>query len=180
MRLGRSLLLLSLLLGVPRIACAQEAGQKGLTMGFPESIGLLWHVTDKVAVRPEFGFAHVTTDSNLPFTDGNVSSTSIGVGVSALFYLKDYDNLRTYVAPRWVYNHTDPGGGTTSSANTISGLFGAQYALGKRFSVFGEAGLAFSHSTAKSEVAVASIIDTIEAHGNSIGTHTGVGVILYF
>jgi hypothetical protein len=180
MRVAGLLLVVWASLGVPGVASGQDVGQKGITMGYPESIGLLWHVAEKVAVRPEFRFAHSTTDTNLPIADENVSSTSFGVGITALFYLKRYDSLRTYVAPGWAHSHTDPGAGTTANSDTIAGMFGAQYSVGKRFSIFGETGLAFSHSTTKSDIAAPPIISTFSAHGNSIGTRTGAGVILYF
>jgi hypothetical protein len=180
MRVAGLLLVVFASLGVPAVAWGQEVGQKGITMGYPESIGLLWHVTDNVAVRPEFRFAHSTTDTNVPFAGENTSSTSFGVGVTALFYLKRYDSLRTYVAPGWTHSHTDPGAGTTANSDTIAGMFGAQYAVGKRFSIFGETGVAFSHSTSKSDIAGPPIVDTFSAHGNSVATRTGAGVIFYF
>ena len=34
-------------------AAAQEKGNVGITMGFPASVGLLWHATEKIAVRPD-------------------------------------------------------------------------------------------------------------------------------
>jgi hypothetical protein len=174
------LLLVVLSLGVSAAASGQDVGQKGITMGYPESIGLLWHVTDKVAVRPEFSFSHASTDTNLPFVDDNISSTTVGVGVSALCYLSNADGLRTYVAPRWMYGHTGPGAGTTSHVNSIGGAFGAQYALGKRFSVFGETGLTYSHATAKADVSTLGVVDSLTTHSNTIGMHTGAGVIFYF
>jgi hypothetical protein len=180
MRVAGSLLVVLASLGVPGLASGQDAGQKGITMGYPESIGLVWHVTDTVAVRPEFRFAHSTTDTNVPVASGNASSTSVGVGVTALFYLKRYDSLRTYVAPGWTHNHTDPGAGMTANSDTLAGMFGAQYAVGKRFSIFGETGIAFSHSTSKSDIAVPPIVDTLSVHGKSVATRTGAGVIFYF
>jgi hypothetical protein len=161
---------------VPGVAAAQETGQAGITMGYPESIGVIWHVTDTVAVRPEFAFAHTTSDSDLPFADTTFSSTSGGIGVSGLFYFHRADNLRPYFAPRWSYTHADPSQSASANTNTISGLFGAQYAVGKRFSVFGETGLSYSRTTAKGDADLA----TITLHGNAFGTRTGAGVIFYF
>jgi opacity protein-like surface antigen len=180
MRVAGFLLVALASLGVPAAVSGQDVGQKGITMGYPESIGLLWHVTEKVAVRPEFSFAHSSTDTNLPFIDNNISSTTVSVGVSALYYLSNADGLRPYVAPRWMYGHTGPGGGTTSHINSLGGAFGAQYALGKRFSVFGETGLTYSHATAKTDVAPLGIVDSLTTHSNTIGLHTGAGVIFYF
>ena len=34
-------------------ANAQDNPRVGLTMGYPTSIGVLWHVTDRIAIRPE-------------------------------------------------------------------------------------------------------------------------------
>jgi hypothetical protein len=177
MRVRGSLpLLVSALFVMPAAVSAQEKGRTGVTMGYPESVGVLWHVSDKMALRPEFSFAHTSTDSNLPFAT-DTSSTAVGVGLSALFYLSDRDNLRPYVAPRWSYAHSEPGAlGSSLDANTIEGLVGAQYAVGKRFSVFGETGLSYVHSTGKADVGAAAIT----SHGNTIATHTAAGVILYF
>ena len=67
---GRILLLLVLLMAsVP--AHAQEGGNLGLVVGYPANIGLLWHATERVAVRPEVSFAIssnevTTTTSPLP------------------------------------------------------------------------------------------------------------------
>ena len=43
-------------------ADAQEKGKTGVTLGYPASIGLLWHVTDRIAIRPEFSFAFTSND----------------------------------------------------------------------------------------------------------------------
>ena len=40
-------------------AGAQDQGKIGITMAYPASVGMLWRVSDKVAVRPE-----LSTSSN--------------------------------------------------------------------------------------------------------------------
>jgi hypothetical protein len=172
----RWLLCVMAFVAVPAIGSAQEVGQVGITMGYPDSIGVLWHVTQKVAIRPEFSFSHATSDTNLPSAQTSVSSTGVAIGASALFYMNERDHLRPYIAPRWTYSHSDSDTGTTTTTHTISGLFGAQYALGSHFAVFGETGLTYGHSSAKTDVAIA----TVTGSGNSIGTRTGAGVIFYF
>ena len=37
-------------------ANAQEQGQTGIAMGYPSSIGVIWHATDNLAIRPEVSF----------------------------------------------------------------------------------------------------------------------------
>ena len=38
-------------------AAAQDGGKAGITMGYPASIGILWHAGDRVAIRPEFSIS---------------------------------------------------------------------------------------------------------------------------
>ena len=76
--------------------------------------------------------------------------------------------------------------GTSGHANFVSGSFGAQYALGRRFSVFGELGLGFSRTTTSptpSSTSIAaggstSIVGT--SSSSTLGTRSGAGVVLYF
>ena len=48
------LLFVLCLLGA-RVASAQDARTFGVTMGYPATVGVLWHVNDKLAVRNRFG-----------------------------------------------------------------------------------------------------------------------------
>src|SRR5206468_5297785 len=93
------------------VARAQETGRAGLTMGYPGAVGMIWHVAERVALRPEFSFASSAADTATSGTD----ATSFGVGVSGLFYVRTWDNLRAYVSPRFVY-----GRGTTTSKGTAT------------------------------------------------------------
>jgi predicted porin len=62
------------------------------------------------------------------------------------------------------------------------GLFGAEYSLHKRFSVFGEVGFGYTTSSSKSKSSPPSPIDDLIAGGSAHGwsTRTGAGVIFYF
>lgn len=166
-------------------AVAQEKGKVGLTMGYPSSVGIVYHVTDKIAIRPELNIAQASTETTAPAIAGvNVSVSSdtwaIGTGLSGLFYVRQWDDLHLYVSPRWTYSH-----GSSSSSTlpidtglnswSLTGSVGAQYALGKRFGVFGEVGFGYQHSH---ETGGSLIQTDITSH--TIGTRTGVGVILYF
>src|SRR5258708_25688508 len=149
-------------------AAAQDDPRVGITMGYPASVGIIWQMNDRVALRPEVtaqkASAEFTTTTSFP-VGGTIASTTatstsdtwqVGVGVSALFYLTTHDALRTYVSPRWSYIRTSssnsssslpPPSQTTGSVGNgqfVSGSFGAQYALGQRFGLFGEVGLAYT------------------------------------
>jgi hypothetical protein len=54
-------------------------------------------------------------------------------------------------------------------------MFGAEYSLGRRFSVFGEAGVGYSwQKTTNGSITIFS------SRSHSVSTRTGAGVILYF
>jgi hypothetical protein len=184
---------------------AQDTPRVGISMGYPASIGVIWQVTDDVALRPEISFQKrsgqsTTTRVALTFVGGvpsggttittSTSTTDFwqaGVGLSALVYLSKHDALRTYVSPRWAYmrNSSDaPSGlsdlinyGSTGSGHLVAGSFGAQYALGRKFSAFGEVGLEFTRT-------VSTPNDRQFGSGQDVfrtfGTRSAAGVILYF
>ncbi len=153
-------------------------------MGYPASIGLLYHVSDKIAVRPDVAFSHSSGETDTPVGTLTSDSSSFSVGVSALFYLRDWDKLRTYVTPRYGYSRTNSdtdsavlGGSfvhTSTTTHAFGGLFGAQYSLHRRFSVFGEVGVNVTHGTGTSDST------TTTSTSNSIASRSGAGVIFYF
>jgi hypothetical protein len=184
MRIAR-LATMAALMGLAAVstAGAQEQHTVGITMGYPASIGLLWRLNDKVAIRPELSITGSDSGSSGSSFVTDTSSWALGTGVSALFYLHKYDNLRTYVVPRFTYNrnsNTSTSSGFTTAETTttntsagFAGSFGAQYSLGDRFGVFGEVGFGFNHSTAKSSFSGTTL------SGNTWGSRTGVGIIFY-
>src|SRR5215471_15907591 len=163
-----ALVLSALLLAAPA-ARAQESGQVGLEFG-TNAVGVLYHLNDSIAVRPEVTFAiggSATSDIN-----------SWGVGGSALFYLNHVEKLSTYFVPRFMYQRNSAsGGGIDLVTNTydVSGSFGAQYALHRRFSVFGEVGLLIRDTTSNG-----SVFTTASTSVTSARPLTGIGAILYF
>jgi len=182
----RAAVVLGFLLGTCNLAQAQEVGQVGVTMGYPASVGILWHVSDDLALRPEFGFTRISSDSTF-----SSDATTVNVGASALYYLSKWDQVRAYVSPRFTYGHGSSGGsGTISTSSTNSsyggvGSFGVQYSPHKRFAVYAETGLGYSHSenstTSVVSVPTGSIVQPITTATTSTwSTRSGVGVILYF
>src|SRR5438034_215792 len=112
-------------------ANAQEKGQAGLTMGYPASVGLVWQPSDGFALRPEFSFSRTSIDSSLT---GSGDTSSLGVGLSGLFYVGRWESLSAYVSPRFTYNRlSSESSGTvalpaTTKTYSFTGSFGSQYA----------------------------------------------------
>jgi hypothetical protein len=173
------IIVVCVVLGAASRAAAQEAGQAGIAMGYPTSVAVIFHATDKVAVRPEFTYQRNTSELDFLGDDRSRTSTATSVGVSGLFYLREWDKVRTYVSPRYQWTRTtsefgDSPNEARGTGHVFMGSFGAQYALDQRFGVFGEVGL--SYATTDNEV---SGIDT-GSSDNAWSTRTAVGVIFYF
>lgn len=106
------------------VASAQDKGKVGLVVGYPTTAGVLWQVSDRIAIRGEGSFSWSSSKTEQPpdnssstftFNDSSTTVTfgggSIGatqeshsvsgsVGISALITLTKTDELRTYIAPR--------------------------------------------------------------------------------
>jgi len=160
-------------------AWAQDKGDAGLAISVPAAIGVIWHPSNRLAIRSDVAFGVTETDGEGTVPD--ISSRNITLGVSALFYTHRWDELRTYVSPRFTYAHATTSisapnlGDQTLSTWGLGGSIGAQYALGTRFGVFAEAGV--SYSSQQSESLSPSITDRTTW---TFGTRTAVGGILYF
>jgi hypothetical protein len=66
-----------------------------------------------------------------------------------------------------------------TSNYAAAGSFGAQYVLGKRFGLFGELGLNYSHSGDRTPSSISSFFQS-DQKSWSLALRSGVGVILYF
>ena len=165
-------------------ARAQEPGKIGITMGYPAAVGVLWEARKAIAIRPVITFAGASSDTN--GLTSQSSNWSVGVNLSALLYVKKYDNVRTYVSPSYRYSHSSTSltpsttiqGSvsnveTSVNSNGAGGTFGAEYAPGSRVRIYGEVGVAFTHMTGSSPTAGLNI------SGNSWGTIAGVGFVFY-
>jgi len=177
-------MLCSAILLTAGVSSAQEKGQSGLATGFPAAIAFMWHPSENIGLRPEVSFARTSIDTESGAFSASSHSWNFTVGVSGLFYLHKIDNLRPYVSPRFTYGHTTSSsdaasdvvnGSTDVTLNTYttSGSIGAQYAISRRFGVFGETGLTYSHVTQDSSFGT-------EGSNDVFGNRSAVGVILYF
>jgi hypothetical protein len=166
---------LGILLLLPAGAAAQEERTVGLSMGYPASVALLWHTTDRIAVRPEFTFSTVSTETG----ERDSSSAGGSVGASVLFYTLERDALSTYIAPAYTYARasaeTASGLETTTRTHHVSGSFGVQYRLGERVRVFGETGVSFSSAENEAED-----IFNSQVTSDRFGNRSAVGLVFYF
>jgi opacity protein-like surface antigen len=171
-------------------ACGQEPGRLGIVVGYPASVGLIWSVSDSLAVRPEFTVSRQTGESSGPggATLSDNRAWSLGLGVSALLYFHQWEDLRAYVAPRFGFGRASntsvyPGsaeGGSTATSYALAGSLGAEYRLGSRFSVFGEAGIGYTHQRTVSTSPLVASQFKAESTSNTWGTRSALGVVFYF
>jgi hypothetical protein len=85
-------------------AHAQKPASVGLTMGYPASIGLIWHVTDWFALRPDFSWSRYEATSE---AGGSFEAWQLSSGLSLLFTVHEWDALRAYVSPAGGYARQD-------------------------------------------------------------------------
>ena len=180
-------------------AWAQSERRAGLVVAYPTSIGVLWHVTDGIALRPDLAVNWQSTETTSTITGvigplpQTSTSTTTGwnssVGLSALFYVGSPGDLRFYLTPRVAY-----GWSRTETENTppsqlqltsyesktdgvlVAGSFGAQYKFHDRFEVFGEVGVSYSDQDGETAFTVSR--QTLST--TNVGLRSGVGVTVYF
>jgi len=188
----------AMVLAVPvRPVSAQEAGDVGVTMGYPGAIGVVWHLTDGIALRPDLTLSRATSESRTLgaelFGGAGLASTSTSdgwgttVGLSALVNVRTIERLRLYLSPRLAYSYSSSDNETgltgslsaftaTTSGIVASGSFGTQYNVHDRFAIFGELGLQYSSLTTESDFPGSRN----EADSTTLGLRSAVGVTFYF
>ena len=183
----RRLCVLAILLCVSRPALAQEAGQTGLTIGFPGAIGMIFHVSEGVAVRPDFTFSRSSSDN------GCQAAQQHGVELrrrrQRTFLHRDGARPRWYLlqssfrllAFQQRQRRDSATVASTSHSNTYqySGSFGLQYMPVRRFGVYGEAGVQYSRSDSVFTAGSPST-SSGKSTGSSVGTRAGIGLVWYF
>ena len=165
------------LLFVPSAASAQESGDVGVFMGYP-SLGFVWHVSEKVAIRPEVSFSSTSTEFESSLS-GTGTAHTWNVKVAPAVLLPQRRRSTADVCGAAVHLHALRRGEQQhperfpSNTYGFAGFFGARYSLNDRFSIFGELGVGYTHVTTRDLIRTANSAD-------NWGTRTGVGVILYF
>jgi hypothetical protein len=155
-------------------AHAQQTRNAAVTVNGGNAVGLLLHVTDNVALRPELSFTRNTVEQTTGSTTNDSSSWQLGAGGSALFYMGDDNGLRMYLSPRFILSRAKSSTSSNGAQNAYntSGSVGAQYGLGERFAIFGELGLNYAWQK------TSSTLSTVKS--SSFGTRSSVGVAIYF
>jgi hypothetical protein len=118
--------------------------------------------------------------------DGTVSGSGTGdshswnesIGVSGLFYLRNWDALRSYVGPRVAYGHSSSSGGASTTTWSGQLFFGTEYALAHRFGVFGELRVSYGR-TWGNRIGIGNDIIPTPAT-TSWSTTDGVGLLFRF
>lgn len=191
---------------IPHAAAAQPTRSAGVVLGYPAAVGVLWHVSDRLAIRPDVtlnrsetkttltsstlglgatGLSTITTETTTTQTDWTTAT-----GLSALVTMADLDDLRLYLVPRVAYVRSK----TSSEASAASGLsglgpftatndglivsggFGAHYMLGTRAAVFGEGAVQCTRQTFDSGIASSGTSSKLTA----VGLRSAVGLVIYF
>jgi hypothetical protein len=181
-------------------AAAQESGQIGLSIGYPASVGVLWHPSNRFGVRADATFVFTSSETEAPRVlggglDRELETSGFGFGVSGLLYLSRIDDVSTYVSPRFAYSSTTtdiegpellilvpPGFPVPSldyrietSGYSVAGSVGVQYSPNRRFSVFGELGLDYTSNESSSSSPTSTNLEV-----SSFGLRSGVGIVWYF
>ena len=117
-------------------ATAQATPRVGLDVGIPVGIAILWHLNDKVDLRPDFNFTHVSIENG-------GDQTRLGFGASLLFPIKSTTPFTPYVGLRGGYGWYS--GSNAPSDWSLAGIFGGRYMIDKRFGVSAETGFEFDH-----------------------------------
>ncbi len=205
---------------VMAFASVSEAQEKkvGLVIGLPLDVGVLWQTSERVALRADVGFGFNTyessNESGLSLGSGVLStitttssSSTTTIGLSALFTIRNDDNLRLYIAPRGAIELAHHSFETeivpplpaelsrlglagevsdSSEGYEFDAMFGGQYRLRDRLALFGETGLAYRRSVFPSlttTLSIGSVSTTRSRPDNrttNVALRSSVGLVLFF
>lgn len=167
-----------LIVAIAEPAFAQKAGAAGVLLR-GSSIGILWHVSDNVALRPEIAISKASSTTSSGAAETTTDSWAANFGSSAHFYVAHWNAVRAYLSPQYHYMHgkatsTGVPSSSSSSTHSVSGMFGTQYVVSDRFSIFGELGAQYAWQPKWSTSA------TTTARSWQLDTKTSIGVVIYF
>jgi hypothetical protein len=181
----------------------------GITVGYPVSVGMLWQVHERLAVRPVFTFGY----SNEGNDDSASTATSwrFGIATSAVVSIVRDGPRHLYAGPYYEFqrrnttlsqaisygdpddvfatvNFTNIEAKPRSNEHSIGGLVGFEIRLQDRYGVFAEGGAAYRHSKRSGEMpplpenssSVAFSEETLNRTVNDVRGLGRVGVNIYF
>jgi hypothetical protein len=175
-------------------AAAVEQGQVGLQVevGSRRTIGLTYHATETLALRPAVFFQRVTAeqtpsliDPDKPLVVFESDDTSFGGQMEVDYFLRPQRNLAPYLAATVSYSHVNtaypvPQAGSLILRNgnlhnvTAGAGFGVQYAVTEAFHLFGQVGLSYSAGERFT-------VNGVKLHSHSWTTSTSaIGLVFYF
>jgi hypothetical protein len=183
-------------------AAAQTDRPVGFTLGYPAQVGVLWHINDRIAIRPDVGFStsesEIETELVLTILPGgsitrtstaHSDTSSVTARVSLLLTIKSWEGVALYVTPSYGYNRgtssitttVDIGIGapettvleTTSHGHSGAGSLGVQFTPHERFAIFAETGLRYSSSHG-------DLSSGTRSTGHAFGTSGTIGAVVYF
>jgi hypothetical protein len=164
-RVGIQALTATLTLAAWVPAGAVERGQVGINgeVSARPLIGLTYHATERLALRPGLFFQRVKADNAPTFINGTeeeldlyeTRDTSFGGQLEADYFLRPQRDLAPYLAVTGAYTHVNTAYPVPQASAIIlkngnlhnwsaGAAFGVQYAFTERFHVFGRMGLAYA------------------------------------
>lgn len=177
---------------------AQDKGQFGINMKVDPSpqLGFTYHLSQKFALRPFFGFSQSSTTSDREFKPENRNlpaiireheddSTAVNLGMGLLYYFYTGRDISVYTGVNFGYIRTtrehsikEVNENWENTGNTLrsSLIFGLQCMLKKNLGIFGEFG--FGYSTTKFSHENGLELDNEATQWGLM--NTGIGLIFYF
>jgi len=149
---------------------AQDERRVSLVVDGNGTAGLLFPITDGIALRPDFTYGRSSISSGRGLSGDSYSAM---VGLSVLRYLSSEERLRTYVVPRVGYSW----GSARQRSYDLSAAFGGHADIVRRLGLFAETGLRFGYSEARFDVPLSGEMLTVS---RSWRLNSSVGATLRF
>ena len=132
----------------PGVAAAQDSGKVGLVASTGPDVGVIWNITERIAILPTIGFTYLSTSSRLFNLEPLERDDSLNVALhlAAQLTLAEPGAFRLFVSPSYGKTWSTAGTLVSESNYTLGGAFGARYALNDRFSLFGETGILYRNT----------------------------------
>lgn len=190
----RLLVAAGVVVALPTLTAAQDTGKVGLVASTGGNVGVIWNITEHLAILPTVGFSYTSTTSqvidlvsgivdpfDLELIEQRNAVFSAGMNIAAQITIAQPDAFRLYVSPSWGKNWSTAGEVLSESNYHVGGAFGARYAFNDRFSLFGETGIVYRRTTLELDVPELPLdIDFGKSTLRATGSASRLGVIIHF